>query len=235
MYDYDKILKETLDKLFEEDFRNVNEKKELKLGYTLLKIPKIDNEKLKSNNIKSEFNKKKPISKRLILSSVLMITLFLLIFYISYSEVGKNLLPANKASMSALNDIDFKCNIISEGELKTTGIGECQISNNKFIMKSGFNSLDDKVNYMIIVTNNSNSKKTIKRLTQIQGNEEINVSYKLFYNNKKFTSVKKINSNKITINKKQSVVIIVEQKLKDKKLDFKGNNKEFMNNIKIEF
>ena len=231
MYDYDKILDESLDKLFDEDFDKVNEKKELKLGLTLLNVPKITNdEKRKKKN--STFNNEVSKLKKEFLCFSLLIIVFLALFLGAYPTISNDIFYKEKAVVVNNDKIEYICDIITTGELKTTGSGSCFISGNNIKMKSSFKSLDDSINYMLIITNNGSKTININKYRSINKTEQMKVSYKMFYSNKEITSDKVVEKEKVAIAPKESLIIIINQKYNSEyALDFS----ELEYNINIDF
>lgn len=229
MYDYDKILKESLDRLFGEDFDKVGEKKDLKLGHTLLNVPVIKQEK-KSNKV--IYNKNNFKERKEFFSFILLIMFFLVLFISAYPTISDDIFYKDKAQVIKEEKIEYICDVISQGELKTTGIGTCIINGNDILMKSSFKTLDDSINYMLIITNSNSRPVTIKKYKSINQSEQMNVTYKMFYNNKEITSDNQVIREKITLKSKESLIVIVNQKYNE---EYPLNLKELEYNINIGF
>lgn len=246
MYDYDKILKESLDRLFNEEFDKIMDKKQNTFisSHTLLNIPKITDcdilipkFSLEEKNEISKYNNKKSflkiIKQNIVFISVLI--LFCIIFLFSYSNIYDDIFSKKEASATKIKKLEYICDIISQGELNSTGNGNCSIFNNKIKFSSKFASVNDQVNYMVIISNNGSKEISIRNFKTINENDKINVNYKLFYNNKELISDNMVNDEKIKIEKDQSIIMIIEQKYNyDKEEEF-DNEEVFNYNININY
>lgn len=225
MYDYDKVLEEALDELFENDFETLTNSKidEENLGYTLLNIPRSKEDNsiseislIKNEEIDEEYNDSKndwlkKYNKRT-LGFATLILFFLVLFIGAYPKISENIFINERASAVKKMSVDYVCDIIAQGELKTTGSGKCKITNNKIKLTSSFSSLEDNVNYMLIITNNESKTISIKKFSGKSESNNIDVSYKVFYNNKELKSEEEIVNEDIMLKSKESLVIIIEQK-----------------------
>lgn len=229
MYDYDKILKESLDELFDKDFDNINEKKELNLGLTLLNVPRINKENTKSNKFYKKNNTK---AKGEILKFCLVIVFFLIMFLGAYPTIKSDIFNNEKAQVVKEKNIEYICEVITQGELKTTGKGSCSIIDNNIKMRSSFVTLNDSINYMLIITNNSSKAISIKKYESINLSEQINTTYKMFYNNKEINYDNEVKKEKVTLEPKESLIVIVNQRYKEQ---YSLNLEEFEYNINIDF
>lgn len=240
MYDYDKVLEEALDELFENDFETLNNSKidEENLGYTLLNIPRSNEDNsiaeislLKNEEYDESYNDfkdnwLKKYNKRT-LGFATLILFFLVLFVGAYPKIAENVFINERASAVKKMNIDYVCDIITQGELKTLGSGKCKIINNRIELSSSFSTVYDNINYMLIITNNEKKNISIKRFYGKSESGSMDVSYRVFYNNKELRSEKEIVAAGILLKPKESLVVIVEQKY--------NQNTDFVENKTLDY
>lgn len=228
MNDDDKI-KDALDEIFNEDFDKYSKKKdEDKLSYTLLNIPKIKENSLEVPNI-SEYETRRKVtyynnSYKKKIFFVAFLFLFIVIS-IGYPILNDKLEINGFSSAFSSFKINASCNIINDGELKSTGNGKCSVNETKISTTSALFMPTDKVNYMITITNagslpvvlknviSSNNKKDnlIEDGDYLYLNEEnlLSAKYSFFYDDRYITGDNNVKISNITLNPSESVVMII--------------------------
>lgn len=229
MNDDDKI-KDALDEIFNNDFDKYREKKdEDKLSYTLLNIPKIKENGFEVPNI-SGYETRRKVSyynnnsykKKIFLAAFLFL---FIVMAIGYPILNDKLEINGFSSAFSSFKINASCNIINDGELKSTGNGKCSVDGTKISTTSDLFMPTDKVNYMITITNagsvpvvlknviSSNNKKDnlIEEGDYLYLNEEnlLSAKYSFFYDDRYIIGDNNVKMSNITLNPAESVVMII--------------------------
>lgn len=245
----DKVIDKALDELFEKEFIKENweikeeldsifDRKEEEFTHTILNIPKIDTDISNNLNINvsnttydsikddiipinNKFHKKSiKFGKNILLGTLVLI----LVMSLGYTLLNDKIMINGTASVQGISDISYECNIIKEGELKSSGSGSCNVNKNNITTISTLYKPTDSVNYNIIVTNKGDFPIKLVKLIS-SNNKNINLTnsgdeiflnenylsakYAIYYNEKEIFGDRLSSNSNVILNPGESFIIIV--------------------------